>query len=1093
MAAKRQAPAVEHDGVLSIQLLGDVTIRYDGRLVPFKAPPRTLPLLAYLLLHRQETVSRERVAAQLWPDDHETDARANLRRHVHYLLKVLPEEGGPWLHIDRRTISWNDTLPQWIDIDAFEKAGASEDTLDEAIELYRDDLLPTCYDDWMYYERERLRSLQISNLERAIARAKQNADRPSMLKYAQRLLAMDPWREDVMRELLATRQALGDRAGALAEFERFAQRLQDDLGVEPMAETLAVLNDTAPLAPALPAQSTIVGRESEMERLRAWWSRATRSGCSVALIGGEAGIGKSALLEVLAGLAASEGARAFKGTTSFSESTPYEPFLVALRDAGDTSFTVPRTSTRRELFELFTQRFRDLAQDGPVLVALEDLHWADQETIDLLEHAVTALADVPIFFVGTYREEEAPRSHPLRVARRRLSYERKLTHLALGPLDTTSVSTLAKRFESTIDDAAIAEVQKLSGGNPLFVLELLNARHSGTAAGVPASVQELVGARLHDLPESTRIVAQTAAICGSAFDVELLSETTGLSESDIGTALEELLDRRFIRTSSEQREDYSFRHDLIRGAVYETVPHDMRIRRHFRIAAVLEQMYGGNIEPYVHALIYHFENAEMPARAVRYYLIAGRQAAQGYALNTALDYFERGLAHAGDDVLRAELLLARENIHRRRVQRELQEQDVELLNDLLLSITDEPLRCEILVRNLFLAASSGNRLREKLLIAELKSRLTDETHPQWRATVLMADAALALRRGDLSEAEKSLAVATPIFDEIGHAPARVICNVLLGEVALMRGKRADAFIQNARTIASDVYAPLMEALYLEFRQAEILDDYDAVLSVAQRVHEITSVDPDERTEALGRTYFDRFPAIHRRILFTSAVYLGDLEQAAVDFAEIERQTALLGNPEEHIAIDIYRGWMAMRRQEHAGALRFFESAIEKARLAERAREFIDSSLYGAGTCYAIGEVERGLTHAREALAFIESHGIHASHPHALRAVAAGLRRLGRVEEARPLADKAMQLHRAMGQETAAARSAVETMAIYAQIGDTERVLELFGHIRNVLAERPHALWYANMPQTVVESLKRIGRDRDAEAFLKSQERPAKTA
>jgi tetratricopeptide (TPR) repeat protein len=266
-----------------------------------------------------------------------------------------------------------------------------------------------------------------------------------------------------------------------------------------------------------------------------------------------------------------------------------------------------------------------------------------------------------------------------------------------------------------------------------------------------------------------------------------------------------------------------------------------------------------------------------------------------------------------------------------------------------------------------------------------------------------------------------------------------------------------------------------------------------VLAVAQRGHEITSIEPDERTEALGRTYFDRFPAIHRRILFIWSVYLGDLEQAAVHLAEIERQTAQLGNPDEYIAIEIYRGWMAMRRHDDAAALEFFESALEKARHAERAREFIDASLYGAGTCFALGEVERALAHAREALTFIEQNGIHASRPHAMRAVAAALRRLGRLEEARPLADRAMALHAEMGQETAGARSAVETMAIYAALGDADNALRLFDRIRSVLTERPHALWYANMPRTVAESLRQIGRAREADEFLRSQERPAKSA
>lgn len=391
--------------MLSIQLFGDVVLRYHGRLLAFKAPPRTLPLLAYILLHRKEVIARERIAMQLWPDDPENVALGNLRRHLHYLKSILPSDGGQFIVIDRRTVHWNERGPLWLDVQAFEALSAGEDKVEQAIEVYRDDLLPLCEDDWIYFERERLRNLQTLNLERALAHATARGDRAALLKHAQRLLALDPWREDVMRQLIVVRRELGDRAGALAEYERFAKRLQEELGTNPMSETLAAL--TAEAVPAPQPQKTVasppslVGRESELERLRTWWSRTAPSGASIMLIGGEAGIGKTSLMEALAEFVRAQGVPVYRGTTSFSESMPYEPFIVALRDAGDTSFVVTASPTRAELFEKFVTRFRALAVDTPALTLLEDLHWADEDTLALLQHLILALSDTHLQFGAT--------------------------------------------------------------------------------------------------------------------------------------------------------------------------------------------------------------------------------------------------------------------------------------------------------------------------------------------------------------------------------------------------------------------------------------------------------------------------------------------------------------------------------------------------------------------------------------------------------------------------------------------------------------------------------------------------------------------
>ncbi len=975
--------------MLSIELFGDVVLRHNGSVLAFKAPPRTLPLLAYIVLHRKEVIARERIAAQLWPDDPENAALGNLRRHLHYLKNVLPANAGEYILIDRRTLQWNLDLPMWLDVEAFEAASADESRIQEAIELYRDDLLPLCEDDWIYFERERLRNVQTLNLERALALATARGDRRALLQHAQRLLALDPWREDVMRQLITLRRSLGDRAGALAEYERFAKRLQDELGTDPMPETLAALTEE-PVALPQPATESVrrapfVGRESELERLRAWWSRAARTGASIMLIGGEAGIGKTSLTEALAALVQTQGVPVYRGTTSFSESMPYEPFIVALRDAGNTDFTVTASPSRVELFEHFVNRFRALAVDTPALLVIEDLHWADEDTLALLQHLILALSGTPLHFVATYRDEETPRAHPLRAVRRRLSYERRLSHLALGPLHPRAVAELARLSDADIGERDIEEVHRLSAGNPLFVNELLYARRNGQIAGIPQSVHEIVATRLSALDSTVRNVAQTAAVCGTAFDVEVLSEATGLPEDAVTQAIEALTEYRFIRPESAgNADDYAFRHDLIRSAIYETLPETARTRLHYRIAAMLEQLHASHLHLFAHTLIRHFESCGMPGRALPYYIAAAHEASRGYASKAALDYAERGLRYATDDTTRANLLLARENIHRRRADRDLYKQDLDLLNDLMPFVKEEPLRCEILVRNLFFAFWWGERGEDARMTEELLAKIDGTESAQWRATVLLADGALALRRGDIDRVQRSIEEALPVFENLRHAAAQVICNVLLAEAALLRGAPVGHFVESARLVSGTQFSPQTEAMYLEFRAADIHGDLGAMQRIAKRLLDHATADVEDWNEGLGRPYFDRLPALPRRVLFMTALYENDLDAAAQHLGEAERQARQFGNEDELLTIELYGGWLQMRRGALREALRIFLDVAAKARAAMRAREWLDAMVCAIDANYAVGERAAGAALASELLVFIEDRGLTAYRERAQR-------------------------------------------------------------------------------------------------------------
>ncbi len=194
--------------------------------------------MGFLLLHRG-TFSRERISSTLWPDLTDSEARARLRRTSYELVQSLPTTDVPWLWADAARMAWNADAPLWCDVDVFERLCANDDTRASALEVYRGDLLGETDAEWVVEERARLRERLLETIEIVAAAYIASGDASRAARYYRRLLRLDPFREDVIRALLALRYSLGDRAGAIAEYRTFVRRLDAELGVAPMPETIA--------------------------------------------------------------------------------------------------------------------------------------------------------------------------------------------------------------------------------------------------------------------------------------------------------------------------------------------------------------------------------------------------------------------------------------------------------------------------------------------------------------------------------------------------------------------------------------------------------------------------------------------------------------------------------------------------------------------------------------------------------------------------------------------------------------------------------------------------------------------------------------
>jgi hypothetical protein len=535
-------------------------------------------------------------------------------------------------------LRWNPDAGLEVDTQAYENLCAAS-LRESAVALYSGDYLEDFYDHWVLAERERLRELHASNLIALADERRRALDYPGAIAFAQSLLRLDPLREDALRRLMSLRFAAGDRSGALADFEAFSRQLRDELMADPMPETIALreairsndlstLESGGPPAPRLMRPAfPFIGRGAALRALAQVWDTAARGAATIAIVSGEAGIGKSRLIGELVALVESQGGRVMTGTTAAIEAEPYQSVAEALRGAlpllrvdriepgtlaalsdlvpgvGEIAPDLPRLPElapdrdRRRFFDAVEAAFAHVAEKRPLLVVFEDLHWAGVATIELLDSLVRRLHGKSILVVISFREEEVGANHPLRDFVRRLQPQHA-SHVALGPLEAADVRSLVASVQDGGGEQLARDLFAASDGNALFVTELLRERLSGTSTSagharpaVPGGIAGTVIARLERLAPAARAMVETAAVTGVGFDAEVVREVCGWSFAEVFEALDELLDRALVRMSPYRRGDYAFSHQLVHAAVYEAIDETARRALHRRVAKTLERLF----------------------------------------------------------------------------------------------------------------------------------------------------------------------------------------------------------------------------------------------------------------------------------------------------------------------------------------------------------------------------------------------------------------------------------------------------------------------------------------------------------------------
>ncbi|MEY2420094.1 MAG: hypothetical protein QOI95_161 [Acidimicrobiaceae bacterium] len=454
-----------------------------------------------------------------------------------------------------------------------------------------------------------------------------------------------------------------------------------------------------PFPPALASvrSPSFVGRGTEVNHLRDAWSAARHGQRRFLLLAGEPGIGKTQLAIEIAYEAYSDGAVVLHGRCDDGLQVPFQPFATALRQSIEDAETVgavpvlgrlagelvrlvpdvaplpldlappihadPETEQYR-LFDAVSQWLQALAEESPVVVVLDDLHWATRPTLHLLRHVFRSTDSARLLLLGTYRDTEVGRSHPLTELLADLHRVPGLDRHTLAGLREYDVVDLLDAFAGHSLGEPGAElahmVHALTDGNPFFVRELQRhlvetgalvavddgrwAVHAPSELGVPDSVREVVGRRVARLSEATGATLELAAVIGAEFDLDVLVAAGRLDEDAVLTALDEAVAARLVLESGPMR--YRFAHNIVRATIIDGLTRVRRSRAHRRVAEAIESHHVGNLDGRLTELaMHHAEGATAgdATKAVEYATRAGDLALERLAYDEAVECYR--LAH----------------------------------------------------------------------------------------------------------------------------------------------------------------------------------------------------------------------------------------------------------------------------------------------------------------------------------------------------------------------------------------------------------------------------------------------------------------
>ena len=437
------------------------------------------------------------------------------------------------------------------------------------------------------------------------------------------------------------------------------------------------------------AEGVFVGRQHEVDRLRTGLEEALDGRGRLLMLVGEPGIGKTRTAQELVTFARLRGARVLVGRNYEAEGAPaYWPWVQMARSfmgdcspqeildvmgagAPDIARVIPEVrelvpniepprslepeQARFRFFDAVATFLRNVAQRTPLVLVLDDLHWADAPSLRLLQFVARELSDSRILVLGTYRDVELGRRHPLSQALADLSREGLVDRVLLRGLTEQDVARyieVAAHLEPP--RRLVRAIHEETEGNPFFVSEIVNLlaaegeleepeRLADWTFTIPQGVREVLGRRLDQLSEDCNAILAIASVLGREFSLEVLEGVAELPRDRTLELVEEARGARILDERGDRSLRFAFSHALVREALYEELGVTQRVRLHRRTAEVIEEICGEEREPHLEELAHHFLEAQELDRAIEYSEAAAHRAVEVMAFEESADLYAKAL------------------------------------------------------------------------------------------------------------------------------------------------------------------------------------------------------------------------------------------------------------------------------------------------------------------------------------------------------------------------------------------------------------------------------------------------------------------
>src|SRR5215468_4013735 len=657
---------------LDLTLLGSFQARHLASGRALRLPrKKNRALLAYLAMPPGRHHSRAALTALLWGDLDAEGAHSSFRQALFVLKSTLVGARVRALRIEDDGVRLDPILVN-VDVATFEGllARRTPGALAEAMRLYGGDFLAGLdvaeapFEEWLVGERERLRALAVRALETLLAHHMKIGRNDEALDWALRLLALDPLQESVHQTVMRLHAARGRFGLALRQYQQCVDYLQRELGSEPSSATRELYRDILrrplpeqpptealhpqPLSAGRPVRrrassrgTLLVARGAELGALREALSNAWRGHAQFVSVLGEAGIGKTRLIAELAAVAQRRGTRVLWGPSHESaRAIAFGPWIDAVRHTGalgerglrkdlpavwkaELSRLFPELGEAPlasgpagdfgRLFEAVARLLEALAARHPLVLVLDDLHWADETSVRLLAFLAHRIARGRLLVIASARTEDVEPAGALHGILCELEEARLLRSVTLHPLDQADteklVCTLVQSTRHDLDAAALSRrVWTLSHGNPFVVVEAVRARLDHSAVDIdevlpiPDRVREGIERRLRRLSDPAGQAAAVAAAVGQPCAFGVLWRASGLPDLEAAGAVEELVRRRVLESSDG---GFQFTHERIREVAYTRLDAVRRRLLHGRVATALEEEHAAELDSKCAVLAHH--------------------------------------------------------------------------------------------------------------------------------------------------------------------------------------------------------------------------------------------------------------------------------------------------------------------------------------------------------------------------------------------------------------------------------------------------------------------------------------------------------